>query len=159
MKYLTALSTAALLSVTSSAGASPLVVLAGGGSEGDVGDTTSWSYHLYSRLLDRGDVNADGELNVAILSTNVESDWLPGYFQWLGADTAYNVWVPNISTANDPGTVDVLRLADVIFIKGGDQGEYYDQWNDTRLETNIRYVVEQLGGAIGGTSAGATCNE
>lgn len=139
----------------SPAQAAPLVILAGGGSEGDQGDTSSWSYALYSRFLDRGDINGDGAVTVAILSTGLESDWMPNYFKWLGADAAYNLWVPNRASADDPGEVDALRSADVIFIKGGDQGAYYDAWNQTRLEENLRYVVDDLGGVIGGTSAGA----
>lgn len=130
-------------------------VVAGGGSEGDLGDTTAWSYRLYGALLDDGDVNGDGEVVVAILSASVESDWLPEYFVWLGADRAFNVWVPSRNAADDAGQMDVVRTADVVFLKGGDQGVYYDDWNETRLEENLRYVVETRGGAIGGTSAGA----
>lgn len=43
---------------------------------------------------------------------------------------------------------------DAIFIRGGDQGVYYDQWNGTALEDSIRAVILRQG-AIGGTSAGA----
>jgi len=39
--------------------ASGMVVLAGGGEEGKIGDTKSWSYQLYKRLIEQGDVTGD----------------------------------------------------------------------------------------------------
>ena len=132
-----------------------VIVAAGGGSEGDIGDTTAWSYPLYKALVDNGDINGDAKISVAILSTGVEDGWLPSYFQWLGADSAFNVRVTTRSMANDPAVVDVVKSADVVFLKGGDQGVYYDEWNDSLLEDHIRYVVQTRSGAIGGTSAGA----
>jgi cyanophycinase len=132
-----------------------VIVAAGGGSEGDIGDSTAWSARLYTRLLQNGDRTGDGRITVAILSANVEDQFLPAYFVWLGASAAFNVYVPDRSTANNPAVVDTMRSADVVFLKGGDQGVYYDRWNDTRLEANMRSVVDTLGGAMGGTSAGA----
>jgi len=130
------------------------VVLAGGGPEGAMGHTESWSYGLYKALVDNGDINHDGRVTVAILSTDKETQWLPNYFESLGADLAYNVRVNNAKNANDPAIVDVVATADVVFIKGGDQGRYYDEWKGTLLEQRIRAVTD-AGGAIGGTSAGA----
>ncbi len=141
-----------LPNVMSAAG---VIVAAGGGSEGDLGDETAWSYPLYKRMIDNGDVNGDGLIKVAILSNYNESPWMSSYFRWLGADEAVNVRVSTRADANNPDIVDEVETADVIFLKGGDQGKYYDFWNDTRLETHIRTVVDVLQGAIGGTSAGA----
>ncbi|HLL02221.1 MAG TPA: cyanophycinase [Myxococcaceae bacterium] len=133
-----------------------VVVIAGGGAEGDVGDTTAWSYKLYGELVKNGDRTGDGRIRVAILSTETApTAFLVDYFKWLGAQEAFTLPVLTRTAANDAAVVDAVRGADVIFIKGGDQGQYYDLWNGTRLETNIRYVVQTLGGAIGGTSAGA----
>jgi cyanophycinase len=138
------------------AAAQGVVVVAGGGAEGDIGDTTAWSYKLYGELVKNGDRTGDGIVRVVVLSTEATpTPFLPDYFKWLGAREAFNLAVLTRAAANDPAVVDVVRGADVIFIKGGDQGQYYDWWNGTRLETNIRYVVQTLGGAIGGTSAGA----
>lgn len=131
-----------------------VLMLAGGGSEGDIGDTTSWSYRLYHHLLDGGDVNGDGRVTVAVVADSSQSEFIPQYFEWLGATDAFNVIVATRSQAQDPAVVDSIRGADAIFIKGGDQGEYYDRWNGTRLEDNLRYVAG-LNGGIGGTSAGA----
>ncbi len=132
-----------------------VVVLAGGGSEGAEGDADVWSARLYGRLLEGGDVTGDGLLRVAVLSSEVESEWLPEYFEWLGADEAFNLQFDTPLSARDDALLDSFDSVDAVFLKGGDQGVYYDVWNDSVLEDAIRLVVEQRGGGIGGTSAGA----
>lgn len=138
-----------------------VVVLAGGGAEGDVGDLSSWSYKAYRELLTVGDRNNDGVVSVAILSTTLPTDqnWLPNYFEWIGSTMnltvhAYNVKVDSRTKANSSATVGPVGTADVVFIRGGDQGEYYDLWNNTLLEDYIMQVYAR-GGGVGGTSAGA----
>lgn len=140
------------------------LIIAGGGSEGDQGDTSSWSYHLYRNLVLGNDTNNDGQIKVVILATDIpnqqaDANWLPNYFQWLGSDagitvTATNLEVATRNAANNSGTVSVLNDADALFIKGGDQGEYYDLWNGTLLETQIQDLANR-NGRLGGTSAGA----
>lgn len=152
---LAALSLSGGLVSSSPASAAGVIVAAGGGSEGNLGDTTSWSYTLYRKLVLNGDKNGDGKIKVAILSTDVQDNWLPNYFVWLGATEAVNVKVSNKTDANNTAIVDTVKTADIIFLKGGDQGLYYDYWNGTTLETHIRTVVDTNNGAIGGTSAGA----
>ncbi|AGY57435.1 cyanophycinase [Gloeobacter kilaueensis] len=144
-----------LMLVWVQAAAAGVIVAAGGGAEGDVGDTGSWSYRLYRKLVQNGDVTGDGRIKVVILSTADEDSFLPDYFVWLGASSATNVKVASLADANNAAIVAPLQDADVVFIKGGDQGVYYDAWNGTLLESSIRTVVVTRGGAIGGTSAGA----
>lgn len=141
-----------------------VLVLAGGGAEGDSGDTSSWSYQLYSQLVANGDADGDGTVRVAIIAESIpnnpsDANWLPDYFQWMGTTlgltvVATNYEVASRSAANSSGTVGGVASADVVFIKGGDQGAYYDFYNDTLLETHIASVANR-GGALGGTSAGA----
>ena len=135
------------------------IVLAGGGGEGDVGDTAAWSYGLYGALVENGDTDEDGVVRVAVVSRNAETQWLPGYFEWLGTQRsltvdAANVRISSRGAADSPTATARLATADVIFLKGGDQGAYYDLWNDTLVETHVRALVV-AGGAVGGTSAGA----
>ncbi|MEM8962024.1 MAG: cyanophycinase [Acidobacteriota bacterium] len=137
------------------------IVLAGGGAEGDVGDTAAWSYELYHALLMGGDITGDDVVRVAILATDLGGDpsFLPSYFTWLGTTLditaeGVNVEVTTVAAADDPAVVDVVASCDAVFIKGGDQGLYYDLWNDTRLEVHINGIA-MAGGALGGTSAGA----
>ncbi|MCK6505872.1 cyanophycinase [Myxococcota bacterium] len=137
-----------------SGGADPeapgVLVLAGGGTEGEVGDASAWSARLYGALLEGGDVTGDGRVRVVVLSTAEETDWLPQYLVWLGADEAENLRVGSREQAQaaDPSEYDAA------FLKGGDQGEYYDLWNDTALEDGL-LALHARGGGIGGTSAGA----
>ncbi|GAB4185277.1 MAG: hypothetical protein Kow00108_22760 [Calditrichia bacterium] len=140
---------------------SQTLVLAGGGAEGDIGDQSSWSYQAYKQLWNAGDINGDGVVSVAILSTTLPTDrnWLPDYFNWIGSTmgyntNAFNVKVDSRTKANSSSTIGSVLSADAIFLRGGDQGEYYDLWNNTLLEDYIREVVTN-GGGIGGTSAGA----
>ncbi|MEA5557393.1 cyanophycinase, partial [Nodularia spumigena] len=148
------------LCVSSPLQAQGVVVAAGGGAEGDQGDTSSWSYLLYKKLIENGDKNNDGVIRVAILSTDVSDTFLSNYFIWIGQTLGVTVQatdyqVDTRAKANNSTTVGGVANADVIFIKGGDQGLYYDLWNETLLETHIRTVVVTRSGAIGGTSAGA----
>ena len=131
-----------------------VLVLAGGGSEGDDHDASAWSAGLYGALLDGGDVTGDGQVRVAVLSASAETAWIPDYFEWLGADKAFNLKIAQVSDANAASLVDKFADVDAVFIKGGDQGEYYDAWNGTVLEAQIR-AVRARGGGVGGTSAGA----
>ncbi|MBX7220252.1 MAG: pre-peptidase C-terminal domain-containing protein [Blastocatellia bacterium] len=153
-----------LFSVSSTIFAQGTVVVAGGGAEGDQGDQTSWSYLLYRKLIQNGDTNGDGIIKVAILTADApgmpaDDAWLPNYFQWIGTTLGVNVQAANyfVRSANDANSASVVggvAGCDVVFIKGGDQGTYYDLWNGTLLEQNIRTVTNR-NGAIGGTSAGA----
>ncbi|MEO8295670.1 MAG: Type 1 glutamine amidotransferase-like domain-containing protein [Gemmatimonadota bacterium] len=136
-----------------------VIMAAGGGSEGNQGVTTAWSYKLYSELVLNGDINGDGVVKVAILETSPQSTFMVNYFNWIGTTVGITVvakdyLVPKKADANSAALVGGVATSDVIFIKGGDQGVYYDQWNGTLLETNIRTVANN-GGGIGGTSAGA----
>lgn len=134
---------------TSTAPGGPLL-LCGGGSEGEVGEA-SWS-DAYARLVQ--DTDGDGTIRIAILSTGDETDWLPGYFVSLGADDAFNLKIGTRSAADAPEVLAQLATADAIFLKGGDQGQYYDAWNDTGVDDAI-VALHAHGGVIGGTSAGA----
>jgi cyanophycinase len=136
------------------------IVLAGGGAEGDVGDTSSWSYKLYKEVVENGDVDGDGTVRVAVLTADASTSFITDYFEWIGTTLGIPVdatiyQVATRAEANNAALVGGVAGADAVFLKGGDQGVYYDQWNGTLLETHVRTVVETRGGAVGGTSAGA----
>jgi cyanophycinase len=130
------------------------IIVAGGGTEGEVGEPEAWSARLYAHLLDAGDVSGDGRVEVLVLSAAEESEWIPEYLVSLGADGAENLRVSTREAADDEALNDRFAAADAVFIKGGDQGEYYDLWNDRAVEAGIR-AVREAGGGLGGTSAGA----
>lgn len=132
----------------------PIFVLAGGGTEGELTDEGAWSARLYRHLLDHGDVTGDGLLRVAVLSAQKETDWLPAYFEGLGADQAFNLEIGSAEAAGSTSLGSTFEQLDAVFLKGGDQGVYYDLWNGQVIEDCLRALYER-GGGIGGTSAGA----
>lgn len=86
------------------------VMLAGGGSEGDIGDTNAWSYGLYAALVENGDVDGDRTVRVAVVSRLSETDFIPNYFERIGqllgvTVDAFNVRVASQTEADNPATV------------------------------------------------------
>lgn len=145
--------------VSAAVGSPGVVVLIGGGAEGNIGQKHAWSYDLYKEIVANGDVTGDGVVTIAILSPYDETLFIPRYFGWIGTTlgtpvVASNIQVATTNAANDPAVNARVGGADAVWVKGGDQGLYYDLWNGTQLETSIRAVIAR-GGAIGGTSAGA----
>lgn len=145
-----------LMFLSLSAWADPgVVVLAGGDSEGDIGVKTEWSYPLYKRLVDNGDTNGDKKLKVVVLSIIApSSNFMVDYFKDLGADSSENLIVETRAAAEDPKVVEMLKDADVVFMRGGNQGLAYQNWKDTKLHEELKKLADR-GGAFGGTSSGA----
>ncbi|MEJ5306183.1 MAG: Type 1 glutamine amidotransferase-like domain-containing protein [Ignavibacteria bacterium] len=117
----------------------------GGGSE----NYNDWSDEPYRWIVQKSDSG-----KIIILSYSDASSWLPNYFMWLGADTAYNKTISSTTIANLQSTYDELITAKAIFLRGGDQWQYIRLWKGTKTEDAIKYVF-QNGGVIAGTSAGA----
>jgi cyanophycinase len=130
-----------------------VLALAGGGSEAEVGEAEAWSAQLYGGLLGAGDVTGDGLVRVLVLSASEETEWLPEYFEWLGADEALN-WTLADQDAAD-ALADELPTADVVFFKGGDQSVYYDLLAGGEVAAELSRRHKEAGLAVGGTSAGA----
>ncbi len=120
------------------------LLLVGGGSEEQGG----WSDQPYGWLVDQAP-----NQRIAILNDSPSTQWLPNYFDSLGANYAKNFVIDSQLLANDQATYDSLITYDAIFIKGGDQWNYYQLWNNTKVEQAIMQVFNN-GGVIGGTSAG-----
>jgi len=70
-----------------------------------------------------------------------------------GFDSVETMLVTTRALAEDPYVVSRVERAEVIFLAGGDQWTYIDNWNDTPLEDAIHAAVGR-GAIIGGTSAG-----
>lgn len=117
----------------------------GGGSE----NYNDWSDEPYRWIVQKSDSG-----KIIILSYADATNWLPNYFMWLGADTAYNKTISSTTIANLQSTYDELITAKAIFLRGGDQYQYIRLWKGTKTEEAIKYVF-QNGGVIAGTSAGA----
>lgn len=117
----------------------------GGGSE----DYNDWSDEPYGWIVEKSDSG-----KIIILGVSSATDWLPNYFMSLGADTAYNKTIVSKSSANLQSTYDEIITAKAIFLRGGDQWDYFRLWKGTKVDTAINFVF-QNGGVVAGTSAGA----
>jgi cyanophycinase len=132
-----------------------VIVVAGGGPEGELDETSAWSYPLYKRLIDNGSIHNNGKIKAVVVSLDhPETTFIADYLKQMGATNAINITVDSKKAANDPKIVGTLADADVIFFRGGNQGDAYRFWKDTLLHKYVNEVAEK-GGAIGGTSSGA----
>ncbi|MGB9234750.1 MAG: cyanophycinase [Terriglobales bacterium] len=61
--------------------------------------------------------------------------------------------LPDRASAEDPAAAEIVKKAEVIFISGGDQSHYINDWEGTPVEAAINAHVA-AGKPIGGTSAG-----
>jgi len=72
----------------------------------------------------------------------------------LQADSVETLVVGRRRHANTDYVNWVVRNAEFLWMAGGDQSDYLNQWQGTRLQDSIHFVY-QKGGVIGGTSAGS----
>lgn len=65
--------------------------------------------------------------------------------------------IENINTmekANNPEVETAIMNAEAVFIPGGNQWNYYNNWKATKLHDALLYLINEKNGSIGGTSAG-----
>jgi cyanophycinase-like exopeptidase len=63
----------------------------------------------------------------------------------------------NITTrelADNDTVAHIIRNAEMLFIAGGDQSRYMNQWRGTKVNAAINYLLEEKKAPVGGTSAG-----
>ena len=118
----------------------PALFLAGGGSDQNAG------FEWAQQIAPQGDV--------VILRTS-GSD---GYNEYIysdigGYDSVETLMVDTRSLADDPYVAFAIEHAEVIFMAGGDQWTYLDNWRGTKVQAALAGAW-QRGAVIGGTSAG-----
>ena len=123
------------------------LLIIGGGSESD--DEGGWSTEPYSWAVEQST-----NKRVAIVSYSNATDWMRNYFiNHCGASAAKDFKINSQNIANSQSTYDSLMSYDVIFLKGGDQWNYYTTYKNTFTQQAIQDKYDQ-GGVICGTSAG-----
>ena len=70
-----------------------------------------------------------------------------------GADSVETIIVDSRSKANSDYVEWAIRSAEFVFISGGDQSDYLNQWQGTKVQTALQHVYHK-NGVLGGTSAG-----
>lgn len=123
------------------------LLLIGGGSEKET--ELSWNSKAYKWAIDHS-----ANKKVAIIAYGSADDWLPNYFKnQCGASVASNFNINSLAIAEAQATYDTLISYDVIFLKGGDQFNYYSTYSGRKVQYAIEHVYNN-GGVICGTSAG-----
>ncbi|MCG8330373.1 MAG: Type 1 glutamine amidotransferase-like domain-containing protein [Chitinophagales bacterium] len=118
------------------------IVLAGGGGDND--DAMQW-------MLERA---AGGD--VVIIRASNSDGYNPYFYQELGVEvnSVETIRFDDISAASDDYVIRRIREAEVLFIAGGDQYDYYQYWKDNEIEDAINYLINEKRITVGGTSAG-----
>jgi cyanophycinase-like exopeptidase len=77
----------------------------------------------------------------------------PYIFALCGCDSVETIVFKNKSAATNPTVIAHIRNAEALFIAGGDQSDYVNNWKNTPIEDAINFVASKPA-PIGGTSAG-----
>jgi cyanophycinase-like exopeptidase len=120
----------------------PGLVLAGGGTDND------FAMQWMLQKAKGGDV--------VILRTSGSDGYNSYFFSELGVtlNSVESIRIDNREGANNDFVIDRILGAEVLFIAGGDQTTYYNNWIDTRVQDAILYLLNVKKATIGGTSAG-----
>jgi len=120
--------------------AQPSLVLMGGGT--DVDDAFRWMIQ-----------KAGGGNFVVIRATGTDAYNPYIYAFGNGVTSVETLIIPNRAAANDPFVLERVRNAEALWIAGGDQANYWNNWKDTPLQAAIQGLANK-NIPIGGTSAG-----
>jgi len=115
----------------------------GGGNE----QNGNWAPSVFGWMLEKG-----GFGDVLVLGTSGSDLQVANTFVQLGAASADNLAIGPVN-ADTQSVYDAIVAADIVWLRGGDQYQYVNIWNDTLTEQAIRDLYTS-GGVIGGTSAG-----
>ncbi|MCX7650211.1 MAG: Type 1 glutamine amidotransferase-like domain-containing protein [Flavobacteriales bacterium] len=118
------------------------LVLAGGGADND--PAMKW-------MLQRA---AGGD--VLVLRASGSNGYNNYFYSDLGipVNSVETIVFHNISASYDPYVLRRICEAEVVFIAGGDQYDYYTMWRNTPVEDTLRHALIQKRITLGGTSAG-----
>jgi len=120
----------------------PGVVLAGGGGDND--QAMQW-------MLQRA-----GGGDVLVLRASNSDGYNDYFFSELGVDvhSVETIRFNSPAAATDPYVLRRIGEAELVFMAGGDQYDYYTYWKDTPVEDSLNQLILDKGITLGGTSAG-----
>ncbi len=116
------------------------VLLMGGGPDVDASFSQRVNPHI-----DGGDV--------VVLRTSGSDAYNSYLLPLTGADSVETIIVDTVSRANSDYVEWAIKSAEFVFIAGGDQSDYLNQWQGTKVQTALQHVYDK-NGILGGTSAG-----
>ncbi|WP_237065486.1 cyanophycinase [Microbulbifer guangxiensis] len=92
--------------------------------------------------------------DVVVLRTSGSDGYNDYLLNLLGADSVETLMVDRPQHAESDYVAWAIRTAEFVWIAGGDQSDYLNQWQGTLLQAALDEVLAR-GGVLGGTSAGA----
>jgi len=118
------------------------VVLAGGGTDND--EAMQWM------------LNRSGGGDVVVLRASNSDGYNDYFFSELGVavNSVETIRFDAAAAAFDDYVITQIQNAEIIFMAGGDQYDYYQYWKDTPIEDALNSLINDKGITIGGTSAG-----
>jgi cyanophycinase-like exopeptidase len=118
------------------------VVLAGGGTDND--EAMTWM------------LNRAGGGDVLVIRASKSDGYNSYFFSELGVsvNSVETIRFDDDSAAYDPYVLRRLGEAELVFIAGGDQFDYYTYWKDSPVADSLNHLINVKGITIGGTSAG-----
>ncbi len=119
--------------------AQPSLVLMGGGP--DVDDAFRWM------------IQKSGGGNFVVIRAKGTDAYNPYIYAFGGVTSVETLIIPSREAANDPFVLERVRNAEALWIAGGDQADYWQNWKDTPLQAAIQELASK-NRPIGGTSAG-----
>lgn len=91
--------------------------------------------------------------DVVVLRTSGSDGYNNVLLDRLNANSVETLIVESRNQANSDYVDWAIRSAEFVWVAGGDQSDYLNQWKDTKVETALNHVISK-GGILGGTSAG-----
>ena len=88
-----------------------------------------------------------------VLRATGDDDYNPYVKGLCQANSVATLIIPNREAAQDPKAAEIIKMAEVLFIAGGDQANYVRGWKGTPVQEAINAHIA-AGKPIGGTSAG-----
>ena len=118
------------------------LVLAGGGGDND--NAMIW-------MLERA-----GGGDVLVLRASGSDGYNDYFYSQLGVavHSVETIRFDGPAAATDPYVLRRIEEAEVLFLAGGDQYDYYQYWKDSPVETAINALLNEKQITVGGTSAG-----
>ncbi len=118
------------------------IVLAGGATDND--EAMRW-------MLERGDGG-----DVVVIRASGSDGYNNYFFSELGVEvnSVQTIRFEEPLSTWDTYVINQIRNAEVLFIAGGDQYDYFRLWKDSPIASSINYLINEKAAMVGGTSAG-----
>lgn len=93
-------------------------------------------------------------LTTAVYSEQEDEQFFADMQQLGAIDSITTLTVNSRAKADAAEVENAIRNAELLFVDGGDQAEFYRLWKGTRLKAAVQYLLQTKKVPVGGTSAG-----